>query len=372
MKITSLRTFILHVPVTRNRIADSLHQVTHWGAPGVIIETDKGVSGYGYTGTHAHTPTDRLIVDCISEAYGSLLLGEDPREVRHLWHKLHTHPPILWVGRAGITQLALAAVDIALWDLKAKLAGEPLWRLLGGSASKEVEAYNTDGGWLNWDIDELVNDSRRLVSDEGFRGVKVKVGKPVDMDDIERVSAVRHAIGDGVRLMVDVNGRWKLPTAISVGHRLSKLNVLWIEEPLWFDDLEGHARLARSIDTPIAVGEQLYKVEDFRNFISAGAVHYVQASTVRLGGITPWWQVADLAHAYHLPVVPHVGDMLQIHQHLSIAHPAVHLMEYIPWLRDCFVHPATVVDGLFLPPRAPGASTTLRREALHEFDVLAA
>lgn len=370
MKITRVRTFVLHVPVTRERIADSLHQVTHWGAPGVIIETDEGLSGYGYTGTHAHLPTDRLIVDCISEAYGPLLRGEDPREVRHLWNKLHTESPILWVGRSGITQLALAAVDIALWDLKAKLADQPLWQLLGGSASKEVEAYNTDGGWLNWELEDLVEDSKRLVLDEGFRGVKVKVGKPVHAEDVERVSAVRAAIGDRVRLMVDVNGRWDLPTAISMAHRLADSDVLWIEEPLWFDDVQGHARLASSIDTPIAVGEQLYKVEDFRNFISAGAVHYVQASAVRLGGVTPWWQVADLAHAYHLPVVPHVGDMLQIHQHLSLAHPSVKLMEYIPWLRECFVHPATVVDGRFVPPQDPGASTTLRPDALREFDVV--
>jgi L-alanine-DL-glutamate epimerase-like enolase superfamily enzyme len=170
--------------------------------------------------------------------------------------------------------------------------------------------------------------------------------------------------------MVDVNGRWDLPTAISMAHRLADSDVLWIEEPLWFDDVQGHARLANSIDTPIAVGEQLYKVEDFRDFISAGAVHYVQASAVRLGGVTPWWQVADLAYAYHLPVVPHVGDMLQIHQHLSIAHPSIRLMEYIPWLRECFVHPATVIDGRFAPPRAPGASTTLRPDALLEFDVV--
>lgn len=370
MKITAVKTFILHVPVTRKKIADSLHQVTHWGAPGAIIESDEGVKGYGYTGTHAHLPTDSLIANCISEAYAPLLINEDPREVRYLWNKLHKHSPILWVGRTGITQLALAAVDIALWDLKAKLAKQPLWQVLGGSASKKIEAYNTDGGWLNWSLEDLLEDSRRLVFEEGYHGVKVKVGKPIHSEDIERVSAVRDVIGKDTKLMVDVNGRWNLPTAINVGRQFAEFDVMWIEEPLWFDDLEGHIRLANSIQTPIAVGEQLYTIEDFRNFISAGAVHYVQASTVRQGGITPWWQIAEMANAYHIPVVPHAGDMLQIHQHLSIAHPSVELMEYIPWLRNCFEHPATVKKGYFVPPKEPGATTTIKQEALDEFNVL--
>ena len=369
MRITAVQPFILHVPVTRMKIADSLHQVTHWGAPGVILETDTGLRGFGYSGTHAHLPTDRLIADCIREAYAGLLVGEDPREVRHLWEKLHKHSPILWVGRSGITQLALAAIDIALWDLKAKDAGQPLWKLLGGSATKQVEAYNTDGGWLNWSLEELVQDSRRLVYEDGYRGVKIKVGGPSYTSDLERVAAVREAIGPDVKLMVDVNGRWDLPTAMNVGRRLAEYDVLWIEEPLWFDDVQGHAALARSIQTPIALGEQLYTLDDFRNFIQAGAVQYVQASTVRQGGITAWWGIAELAAAYRLPVVPHVGDMLQVHQHLSIAHPAVRLMEYIPWLRGCFEHPATVEHGDFVVPQDPGAGTTLREDALQKYNM---
>ncbi len=117
MKITAIQTFILHVPVTRSQIADSTHQVTHWGAPGLVIHTDAGISGYGYTGTHAHLPSDRLIADCMAHTYASLLLGEDPREVQYLWQKLAYYPPLQWVGRSGITQLALSAVDVALWDI---------------------------------------------------------------------------------------------------------------------------------------------------------------------------------------------------------------------------------------------------------------
>lgn len=370
MRITKITPFALHVPVTRSRIADSMHQVTHWGAPGVIIETDSGLCGYGYGGTHAHLATDRLITACISEGYAPLLIGEDPLEVRHLWHKLYHHSPILWVGRAGITHLALSAVDTALWDLKAKAAGMPLWKLLGGNAGKRVEAYNTDGGWLNWTKEELVDDARRLVEGEGYRGVKVKVGSPDPYDDLERVEAVRRVIGPRVKLMVDVNGRWDLTTAINVGRHLADFDVMWIEEPLWFDDLGGHKELARSIQTPIALGEQLYSLDSFKSFISEGAVHYVQASVVRQGGITEWWRVADLALAYRLPVVPHIGDMAQVHAHLSIAHDSCRLMEYIPWLRDCFVEPAQVKDGDFVAPQQPGAGTTLKQEALEQYNAL--
>jgi L-alanine-DL-glutamate epimerase-like enolase superfamily enzyme len=127
--------------------------------------------------------------------------------------------------------------------------------------------------------------------------------------------------------------------------------------------------LAQAIETPIGLGEQLYTLDDFRNFILACAVHFVQADAVRLGGITEWWQVADLALAHHLPVAPHIGDMMQVHLHLAIAHRACRLMEYIPWTRDCFVEPATVRDGLFVVPEQPGAGTTLRPKALEHHGV---
>jgi len=369
VKIDNLQTFILHVPVTRGVIEDSTHKLTHWGAPGVIIRTENGLAGYGYTGTHAHLGLDRLIASCISETYGPLLIGEDFREGQHLWEKLFHFPPAQWVGRAGITHLALGAVDMALWDLRAKAAGLPLWKLLGGSPASSIEAYNTDGGWLNWPLDRLVEDARRLVEVDGYRAVKIKVGHADGWTDLERVEAVREAIGPRVRLMVDANGRWDLPTAIEVGRSLEDYDVYWLEEPLWYDDVQGHQRLAQQIRTPIALGEQLYRLDDFRNFIDAGAVHFVQPDVARLAGITEWLQVADLALAHRLPVVPHIGDMAQVHLHLAIAHPACRLLEYIPWMRDCFEEPATVKEGHFVPPERPGAGTTLKADALARYDV---
>ncbi len=370
MKIESLNPFILHVPVTGDGIADSTHQITHWGAPGVVIRADDGLCGYGYTGTHGHLATDRLIVDCVAGAYAPLLIGEDPSDVEGLWSMLCHHPPIQWVGRCGITHLALSAVDIALWDLKAKAAGVPLWRLLRGDPEKRVEAYNTDGGWLNWSLERLVEDARCYVEDKKFRGVKIKVGSD-DLDrDLDRVEAVRRAIGPRTKLMVDANGKWDMATALRADRRLRQLDVYWMEEPLWYDDLGGHAKLAQETRTPIALGEQLYGLDHFRSFIDAGAVWFVQPDVVRLGGITEWRRVAHLALERGLPIAPHVGDMMQVHLHLAIAHGSCDILEHVPWMRGCFEEPATVEEGYFVIPEKPGASTTLREDAMEEFNVL--
>lgn len=368
MRITHLEPIILHAPVTRGGIADSTHTLTHWGAPGVAIHTDTGLIGYGFSGTHAHLPTDRLIVDCIVNSYGPLLLGEDPREVRALWEKLHKRSEIYWVGRAGITHLALGAIDIALWDLKAKDSAMPLWKLLGGSAKKKVEAYNTDGGWLNWSLEVMVSDCKRLVEVEGYRAVKLKVGGPSPKEDLRRVEAVRNAVGPEIRIMTDANGRWTLPQAIQTASRLADFDIAWIEEPIYFDDVDGHRRLAETISTPIALGEQLYTASNFRDFIQAGAVHYVQPDVVRLAGVTEFLQVADMAYCHSLPVVPHVGDMCQVHQHLCFAHPACSLLEYIPWLRDWMEDPAKIEEGQYIASKAPGAGMTPSRKALVEIN----
>ena len=374
MKITRLEPFILHAPVTRGKIADSTHSLTHWGAPGVAVHTDTGLTGYGFSGTHALLAADRLIVDCIVHCYGPLLSGQnltqDPRETRALWEKLHKHPPIYWVGRSGITHLALAAVDIAVWDLKAKQAGLPLWKLLGGSATKKVEAYNTDGGWLNWPLETVVADCKRLIEEEGYQAVKLKVGSPDPNDDLRRVEAVRRALGPAIRVMTDVNGRWTLAQAIETGGHLADFDVTWIEEPIYFDDLESHRQLAAAIRTPIALGEQLYTKWQFRDFIQAGAVRYVQPDVTRLAGITEFLEVADLAHSHSLPVTPHVGDMAQVHQHLCFAHPACVLLEYIPWLREWMEHPARIEAGYYVAPDTPGAGTTPTRRALEGINQL--
>jgi len=370
MRICKIETFLLHVPVTGSGINDSLHRVTHWGVPGVVLHTDTGLQGFGYTGTHAHLPTDRLITDTIEYTYGPLLGGEEADDVLQLWHRLHKFPPVLWVGSRGILKMALAAVDIALWDLKAKAAGVPLWRLLGGAHPRGIDAYNTDCGWLSLPDAELVNSCRKLVEEDGWQGLKIKIGQPDPLCDLHRIDAVRKAVGPKIRLMVDANGAWTLPTAIRYGRRLADYDISWFEEPLWYEDVQGHARLTQAISTPIALGEQIESLDGFRQFIAAGAVHFAQPDATRLGGVTEWWQVADLALAHRLPVAPHAGDMVQVHLQLSLAHPACTILEYLPWLRECFEEPAKVKEGRAMAPQMPGAGTTLRADARERFGVV--
>lgn len=337
--------------------------------PGVIIRTDSGLCGYGYTGTHAHQDTDVLITSFISRVYGPLLVGASAHDVGALWRKLFHFPPAQWVGRAGISQLALAAVDIALWDLKAKSAGLPLWRFLNGCRSEGIRAYNTDAGWLSLSKNQLVDSSLRSINELGFEGIKIKVGLPSVREDVERIRAVRRAIGQDAQLMVDANGRYDLVSAIELGQRLEEFRVNWFEEPIWYDNVDGHRRLAESIRIPIALGEQLYSLASFAEFFRVGAIHYAQPDATRLGGVSEWWQAADLALAYRLPVAPHAGDMMQVHLQLALAHPACYILEYIPWTLECFTEPVQLFQGRFAPPQLPGAGTELRPDALERFGV---
>ncbi|MDA7417437.1 mandelate racemase/muconate lactonizing enzyme family protein [Xenophilus arseniciresistens] len=361
MKIRSVSPFILHVPVTGSQIADSTHSITHWGVVGARIDTEDGLSGYGFTGTHAHLPSDQLITRCIERCHAPLLVGEDAQDVRRLWCKLARNPALQWIGRAGITTLSLAAIDVALWDLKAKAAGVPLWKLLGGQVREKVRAYNTDIGWLSIADDKLVDGARRAV-DQGFTGIKIKVGSAVERD-LRRLAAVRAAIGPEVTLAVDGNGKWSLAECLRFCRGAEPHDVFWFEEPLWHDDVKGHAQLARSTPIPVALGEQLYTADAFSEFFAQQAIHWVQPDCTRMGGLSEVIQVCEAAHAFRLPVAPHAGDMSQVHVHLSYAHPACEVLEYIPWIKDCFTDPAQVVDGHFRLPQLPGAGTTPTREA---------
>lgn len=356
MKIRSVEPFILHVPVTGAQIADSTHSISHWGVVGARIDTEDGLCGFGFTGTHAHLAGDQLITRCIETCHAPLLVGEDARDVQRLWLKLARNPALQWIGRAGITTLSQAAVDLALWDLKAKAAAMPLWKLLGGQVRDRVRAYNTDIGWLSIDDDQLVQGARRAV-DEGFSGIKIKVGSSVERD-LRRVAAVRAAIGPDVTLAVDGNGRWDLATCLRFCRGAEPLDVYWFEEPLWHDDVKGHARLARATSIPVALGEQLYTQDAFSEFFHHDAVHWVQPDVTRMGGLTEVLRVCEAAYGLRLPVAPHAGDMSQVHVHLSYAHPACEVLEYIPWIKDCFIEPAEVLEGFFRLPQQPGAGTT--------------
>ncbi len=367
MKITDIEPFIMHVPVTGSGISDSTHSISHWGVVGTKIKTANGLIGWGFTGTHAYLPADQLITSCISQCYGPLLIGEDALDINKLWYKINRSPPLQWIGRSGITQLALAAVDIALWDLKAKHQSMPLWKMLGGATKEVLPAYNTDVGWLSIPTDRMVDEILQTIDEDNFKRIKIKVGSADPKSDIKRIKAVRDAIGAEVTLAIDGNGKWDLPTCLRFCDQVEKYDIFWFEEPMWYDDVKSHAALARATTIPIALGEQLYHSDAFRSFIDAGAVHYVQPDVTRLGGISEFLTVADLAVGARLPVVPHAGDMGQIHVHLAYAHFACGMMEYIPWIKDSFVDPIIVKDGSFLRPELPGAGSTPRADSFDDF-----
>lgn len=369
MRIKAVRSFIMHIPISSGRVADSTNSISHWGIVGACIETTDGLEGYGFTGTHAHLASDRLIASCIGDCYGPLLEGEDATDIDRLWLKLARFPALQWVARAGIAHLALAAVDIALWDLRAKRAEMPLWKFLGGATIERLEAYNTDIGWLSLDKAALASGCARAVQSDGFRRLKIKVGHEDPMTDIDRLEIVRRAVGPNISIAVDANGKWDLPTCQRFCARAEPLDVFWIEEPMWYDDVASHEELAQATTIPIALGEQLYTADAFATFLKARAVKYVQPDVTRLGGITEYRVVADAAYAQHLPVVAHVGDMGQVHVHLSYWHPATTMLEYIPWIKDSFVEPISVQQGCYLKPQVPGAGTTPTADAIERFSI---
>jgi len=359
----------MHIPVTGDGIADSTHTITHWGIVGARIETESGITGWGFTGTHAFLPGDRLIASCIRDCYAPLLIGEEADRTEELVKKILYYPAMQWIGRAGITQLAIAAIDTALWDIKAKKYNMPLWELLGGATKDVLPAYNTDIGWLSIPLDKLADGAKRAVESEGFPGVKIKVGSSDSTIDLKRLQAVRKAIGPEPMLAIDANGRWDLQTCLQFCKEAEAFDIYWFEEPMWYDDVKIHAELARQTRIPIALGEQLYTPDAFKNFINAGAVHYVQPDITRLAGITQFLEVAEIIHENHLPLAPHVGDMGQVHVHLAFSHKACSMLEYIPWIKDAFIEPICVESGYYKKPVLPGVGTTPTKKALEKYVV---
>jgi L-alanine-DL-glutamate epimerase-like enolase superfamily enzyme len=362
--IVSIETYALAVPLARP-IADATAAMTHWTVPVVEIRTADGRVGTGISGVHC---APELLTDVISGYYADALLGTASDDILGTWKRLYWLPTH-WIGRAGVVHMALAMVDIALWDLAAQRAGVPLWRMLGGT-SGAIEAYNTDGGWLNFSEADLVHDLRSLI-DQGWRRVKIKVGKSDWREDARRVRAVRRAIGDDVTLMCDANQRWDLATASRMLPVLEEARMDWVEEPLHADDLDGHARLQRATTLDIAAGESIYSYQQFTGFIAADAFRVVQVDATRVGGVTEWLQVAAHAAARGLRIAPHAGDMMQVHQHLvgTVLSEVPALVEYIPWTREAFVERSVVREGHVERPQSPGASTAIDPAARERWQV---
>jgi L-alanine-DL-glutamate epimerase-like enolase superfamily enzyme len=365
LRVTGTRSFLLRIPVGRE-IADSMQSVTHLELAGLEVATDTGITGTGYTITVGHGGS--VIREVIDSLFAGDLVGTDPRNVRETWQKLY-YGKAHWIGRAGATTMAQSAVDIALWDINAKAARLPLWQLLGGSRTADIPTYNTHAGWLNYSVQQLTDEARQLL-DQGYTALKMKVGLADSGEDRRRVEAVRKAIGDHVLLMVDANQKWDLMQARQAAQLLEGLGLGWLEEPMHPDDIRAHRLLARDTAIPIALGEHVYTTHAFRDYLEGDAVDVVQVDVCRIGGITPWLEVAALANAFNIRVCPHAGDLMQVHQHLVRSIPNHWLLEVIPlWDESPFRHPVQLSQGRCRAPMEPGASSEFMPAALERFAV---
>jgi L-alanine-DL-glutamate epimerase-like enolase superfamily enzyme len=318
------------------------------------ITTEDGHEGIGFSyskraggpGQYAH-----------AREIAPALIGEDPSDIGRLWNKL------VWagasVGRSGLATQAIAAFDIALWDLKAKRAGLPLAKLLGAHRDS-VRCYNTSGGFLHTPLEEVL-DNATASMERGLGGIKIKVGQPDSAADLRRVEAVRAHLGDAVPLMVDANQQWDRPTAQRLGRSLEGFGLTWIEEPLDAYDAEGHAALAAALDTPIATGEMLASVAEHVALVDARACDIIQPDAPRIGGITQFLRLAALAEHRRLQLAPHFA--MEIHLHLAAAYPYEPWVEHFEWLEPLFHEHLEIRDGRMHLSARPGLGITLTEQA---------
>jgi len=355
VKISSVATAVYRVPL-RVTLSDSTHgSIPSFELLLVNVMTDEGVAGMGYSYTIGGMRAVKALVDDLMVEH---LVGRDPFVTERLWDEMWwaTH----FVGRGGVSAVGMAAVDVALWDLKGRAIGKSLADLLGGYRDK-VEAY-AGGVDLYFSLGELLDQAKRYL-DQGFRAIKMKVGRDDPREDISRVEAMRSTIGDNVTLMVDANMKWTVPQAIQMGEAVAPFGVYWMEEPTIPDDVAGHARIARAVRIPIAAGENLYTKHEFQRYMEAGALGFAEPDVARVGGVTEWMKVAALAASYNLSVTSHGVD--ELHVHLLAAIPNASYLERHSFRVDEYLLDAfPVEDGFVRVPRRPGHGVAFNMEKL--------
>ena len=406
--IERISTFDARYPLPPGAGSDAVHTDPEYCLAVTQLGSTEGrLCGIGFALTLGNG--NRLVCEAI-EMLSQQLLGrpiEDlMAEFGNVSQSLAEDPTLRWLGpQKGVVHLALASITNACFDLWAKSRGVPLWKLLldlepeavvrlldlsyldevldakGAEAILREQqrtrskrdavlrtgypGYDTSIGWMAYD-DAKVRELTQLAIDKGFNAFKLKVGSRDHNHDLRRAAMLRECAGDAGIVMYDANQQWTLPVARTMCAELAKLRPLWIEEPTHPDDVMAHVTLAREIaPVKIATGEHIPNRVVFKNFIQAGAMHYVQADCTRLAGVSEFLTVSLLAKKFNLPVVPHVGDMGQVHQHLvlfnhvAMGHDA-QFLEYIPHLRKHFVHPAEVNGGFYRPPQDAGDSSDLK------------
>ena len=328
-------------------LTDSMHGVMRGFEIVTARVTDAdGAEGVGYTFTCSRG--GRAVHSILAHEIAEIVAGEDTDRIEHLWHKV-------WWGlhygaRGGAQTLAQSAFDIALWDLVAKRAGQPLWRHLGGF-DPSVPAY-AGGIDLGLTPDELIAQTDRNL-ERGHRAIKMKVGRDMLAEDVEKLAAMRAHLGDGFPIMLDANMKYTADQAVRAARAFAPYDPVWFEEPVTPEDVPGHARVVREGGLPVAAGENLRTLQDFRTYITAGAMTFPEPDVTNCGGVTTFMKVARLAEAFALPVTSHGAHDITVH--LLAACPNRSYLEAHGFGLDAFIeHPMEIEDGRATAPERPG------------------
>jgi len=346
MKITHASTALVSLPHDEP-LADG---PTTPGSKNFIVlklGTDAGLEGIGFT--FFGGSLDRALLAAVTDL-AELCKGADPMRIEQITEKLRTSSP---GGPGGILTLAMSAIDIALWDIKGKALNLPVATLAGGHRST-VNTYASGALMRHFPLDHVVK-AAALLKSRGFRQMKTQLALPGDTNqvkEIERIRLIREAIGYETDLMCDINQRWDVRQAISIGRQVDPYRLFWLEDVTTCDDYDGLATVTRALDTPVACGEYLYGIAPFRQMLEARSVDIVMIDVLRAGGITQWLKIAGMAEAFNLPVVSHLAP--EIHVHLVAAVPNGLTVEYMPWSSRLFKEVVQPKDGKLTVPQKPG------------------
>ncbi len=339
---------------------DAIQSFVSQETPMVRITDADGVVGTGYSYTIGTGGPS--VMALLERTLGPAIIGRDAYDIEAIWRDLLFLTHATTVG--ALTAIAMAAIDTALWDLKCRKLGLPLHKLAGG-AQASIPLYTTEGGWLHIEQPALVEDALRAKAD-GFGGCKLKIGRPIH-EDVARIAAVREAVGPGFEIFTDANQAFAVDEAIRRARAYEPLDIGWLEEPLPADDISGHVRLSEQTSLPIAVGESLYSVSHFREYLQRHAASIIQVDVGRIGGITPWLKVAHMAEAFNISVCPHF--LMELHVSLCAAVPNARWVEYIPQLDSLTTTGMTIEQGRAIPSDAPGLGIAWNLEAIDRLAV---
>jgi L-alanine-DL-glutamate epimerase-like enolase superfamily enzyme len=364
MKIASYQVTTLRVP-EEDPLANMPEEKGRMRPVIVLrLRTDSGIEGIGITfyGSHMTRSLHAAVEDLCA-----LVVGEDPMRIERVVARLRSGTGDS-CGPGGIFTLALSAIDIALWDIKGKALDQPLWKLLGGHRDR-VPTY-ASGSLRRGLSDKQAEQAARILVQKGFKEMKTQMGlpgNPTPADEVRRVRVVREAIGPDIKLMCDINQRWRPEQAIDIGSRAEDVGLFWLEDVTTADDYQGLARVTAALTTPIAGGEYLWGIQPFRQMIEAHSVDIVMIDLVRVGGVSQFMKVAGMAEAFNLPVVSHVMPEMLVH--VIAACPNGLTVEYMPWMLALYQETPAIENGQLVLPDKPGLGLKFDEKAIAAFKV---